>query len=70
VITAPLPEVARAITSIIIMITYPIAGSMVIKDAEAGRDETMLTDIAGIAWVLAAAWIVSDLLLSKALGIG
>ena len=68
VITAPLPYIAKAITSIIIMIIYSIAGSMVIKDAEAGRDETMLTDIAGIAWVLAAAWIVSDLLLSKALG--
>ena len=57
---APLPYIAKPIASIVIISAYSIAGSFIIKDAESGRDATMLTDLAGISWLLAISWVVSD----------
>jgi flagellar protein FlaJ len=63
---APLPYIAKPIASIVIISAYSMAGSFIIKDAESGRDATMLTDLAGISWLLAVSWIVSDIVMGWA----
>jgi flagellar protein FlaJ len=64
--TAPLPYIVKPIVSIIIIVAYSIAGAFVIKDSESGRDATMFVDMAGIAWLLAISWVVSDFVMGWA----
>jgi flagellar protein FlaJ len=61
--SSPLTEMAIPMISVLIITSYSIAGAFVVKDAESGRDATMGTDIAGIAWVLAISWIIGDLMM-------
>jgi len=63
---APLPYIVKPIASIVIISAYSMAGSFIIKDAESGRDATMLTDLAGISWLLAVSWVVSDIIMGWA----
>ena len=61
--TMPMPYIAKDIISIIVILAYSFAGAFIIKDSEAGRNSTILTDMVGIAWVVAACWVISDMVI-------